>query len=324
MFTLVALGELLIDFTPGGKKENDVPVFSCNPGGAPANVLAMFAKLGGSPAFIGKVGDDDFGHWLKLKMEDSKVNVDNLIFSKNRPTTLAFVHLDNQGNRSFSFYRKHSADLHLKWKEINRDLLDCKFFHFGSVSMTERMSRSVTLKAAKTAKKKGAIISYDPNYRPLLWENEKKAYKIMRSAFSISDIVKVSLEEMELLTGTSDIHKGIGVIREHGPSLVIVTLGPEGAAFMSDKELIRLPAFDVNTIDTTGAGDAFWGSFLWSIKDKTLAEIKNMPSRELSSIVRFANAAGSLATTKKGAIPSFPDYNQIKATVDHGAGLPGS
>ena len=230
MFDIVALGESLIDFTPSGENSQGMALFARNPGGAPANVLAMAAKLGGKTAFIGKVGDDAFGAFLKKTMEDAGVDVRGLRMTREYPTTLAFVQLTPEGDRSFTFYRKPSADVMLAPAEVDRALLrDCRIFHFGSVSLTDEPCRTATLEAAREAKAAGAMISYDPNYRPFLWDSAERAREALLAALPLADIVKVSEEEMELLTGEVQLAAGADAVAARGAALVLVTLGPRGA-----------------------------------------------------------------------------------------------
>ncbi len=313
-YNIVALGECLIDMIPCGVNEFGCPIFGANPGGAPANVLAIYSKLGGKTAFISKVGCDGFGDLLISNLKNANINTENIVISSDYNTTLAFVHLDKTGDRSFSFYRKNSADIMLKSEEVNKELLaDCDIFHFGSVSLTDEPVRTATFDAVKFAKKKGAIISYDPNYRPLLWESTEEAKRIMKKGVSFADIVKVSDEELRLITGEADYLTGAQKLMDIGVSLVFVTLGSKGAFFCNKNANGILKTYDVKTVDTTGAGDTFFGSALWQLKGKTKKEIANLKEDELYKITDFSNAAGSLATTKKGAIPGMPGYEDIIA-----------
>ena len=311
-YDVVALGEVLIDFTPYGKSDKGMDLFERNPGGAPANVLATVTKLGGNSAFIGKIGDDSHGRFLADSMIKSGVDMSGLCIDSEIPTTLAFVTLDEKGDRSFSFYRKPGADVTLTYDEINKDIVsDTKIFHFGSVSLTCDPVRTTTIEAAKYARKNGAIVSYDPNYRPLLWKNEKEASEIMSSALPLADIVKVSDYELELLTGETDLDKGAAKLLSYGAALVLISMGPKGAYFNNGKASRLLATYDVKTIDTTGAGDAFLGSILYKLCDMTKEEISNLTSGELTDIVDYANACGSLTTTKTGAAPAIPTDAQI-------------
>lgn len=310
MIDIVALGEILIDFTPSGVNEQGIALFARNPGGAPANVLAMNNRLGGTSAFIGKVGADGFGRYLRQTLTGCGIDDSGLVEDVAIPTTLAFVQLNEQGDRSFSFYRKPGADLMLTASEIRRALIDrCKIFHFGSVSLTGEPCRSACLEAAAYAKQQGKRISFDPNYRPLLWDSETEAREQIMRGIALADILKVSKEEMLLITGTDDLEKGSAMLLEMGPSLVLVTMGEKGAFYRNGSYAARIPTYPVKAIDTTGAGDAFVGAMLWCLKDLPVEEISHS---DLSQMVDFANAAGSLTTTKGGAIPAQPTLEEIR------------
>lgn len=316
MYDVAAIGESLIDFTPAGTNELGMQLFSRNPGGAPANVLAMYAKLGGQTAFIGKVGDDAFGRFLTDTMKSAGIDVSEVRTDNEIPTTLAFVQLDENGDRSFSFYRKPGADVMLTREELPHDLLkSCKIFHFGSVSLTDEPCRSATLEAVKLAKQAGAIISYDPNYRPLLWKDKARAVKEMSDALVYADILKVSEEELTLLTGEHDLQAGAQKLVQSGASVVLITLGAKGAFYYTPSCHGILRTYDVKTVDTTGAGDAFLGALLWCLSGKSLAQLQTLEQSDWESIVAFANAAGSLTTTSKGAIPAMPDKQQIESCI---------
>ena len=313
MFDIAAIGESLIDFTPSGHNKMGMAVFSQNPGGAPSNVLAMASKLGGSTAFIGKVGDDDFGRFLKSSMESAGIDISGLVMAKDKNTTLAFVHLNEKGDRSFSFYRRGEADVCLRQDEVNKNLLEnCGIFHFGSVSLTDEPSRGTTLASVGYAKKHGAVISYDPNYRPLLWDSREHACSEMLNALKFADIVKVSEEEMEMMTGETDYAAGSEKLAGHGAAIVIVTLGAHGSFYHTANASGIMPAYDVKTVDTNGAGDAFFGAVLYSLRNMSLSRLRTLPSEELRQIIKFGNAAGSLTTTKNGAIPAMPSISEVK------------
>lgn len=313
MFDVVALGESLIDFTPSGTNDMGMQLFSCNPGGAPANVLAMVSKLGGTTSFIGKVGADNFGHFLKATMKKAGIDVSGLSMADDVNTTLAFVQLNENGDRSFSFYRKPGADICLRRDEVDDSLLNnCRIFHFGSVSLTDEPSRSATLYAAEKAKSCGALISYDPNYRPLLWKDEKRARSEMLNALPMADIVKVSEEEMVLLTDRTDLRQGAEKLAQYGAALVLVTLGPKGAFYFSSQGSGMVPTYNVKTIDTTGAGDAFLGALLYCFSNKSKEELYCVSDSELKKVIAFGNAAGSLTTIQKGAIPAMPTRVRIE------------
>ena len=310
MFDIVALGELLIDFTPYGVSEKGNALFECNPGGAPANVLAGVSKLGEKTAFIGKVGKDSFGDFLKNVLSKNNIDARGLSLTDECSTTLAFVHLSESGDRSFSFVRNPGADMTLQIEDIPFETIDkSKIFHFGSVSMTHDLPRDATLKAAEYAKSKGLIVSYDPNYRPLLWENEKTAVEVMKMGLKYADILKVSEEESILLTGADSIREAANSLYNNGIKLVLITLGEKGCYYKYSGGEGRVNTYDVKVVDTTAAGDAFLAGMLYKLK---LSDSDGTDKNAMEQCIRFANAAGSLATTKKGAIDTLPDLNDIE------------
>lgn len=310
---VVALGELLIDFTPIGLSEQGAMLYARNAGGAPANVLSMLSILGKSTAFIGKVGQDSFGQFLKRTLINNGILVENLIESAYEPTTLAFVQLDEYGNRSFDFFRKHSADIMLKKEEILLHLLkDCQIFHFGSVSMTAQPARDATLFAAHEARTLGKLVSYDPNYRPALWESQSEAIQVMRAGLEYADIVKVSDNEVELLTGEHDFQRGASSLIRNGAKLALVTAGANGTWYASASgHCGHIPSYKVEVVDTTGAGDTFLGALLSQILDKNIP-LNNMSETDIEEAIRFSNVAGALSTTKLGAIPAMPAKKEIE------------
>lgn len=316
MIDVAALGETLIDFTPNGTNAQGIALFARNPGGAPANVLAMNAKLGGTTTFIGKVGKDSFGDFLRQTLIESNIDVSGMIADEKVPTTLAFVQLDSKGDRSFTFYRNPGADVMLTSNEVNRALIDeCSIFHFGSVSLTADPSRTATLDAAHYARQQGKLVSFDPNYRPLLWEQTTDVLQQMQAGVRLADLLKVSEEEMQLITGESDLARGSHALLEMGPSLVLVSLGAKGAYYCNAVSSGYLPTYHVATVDTTGAGDAFMGAIHYQLKGKSASALKTIPASELEEIVRFGNAAGSLTTTKGGAIPAMPTMEEIRQCI---------
>ena len=291
MFDVVALGESLIDFTPNGTNAQGIELFARNPGGAPANVLAMNARLGGKTAFIGKVGKDGFGDFLRQTLVESSIDVSGLVIDEKIPTTLAFVQLDSKGDRSFTFYRNPGADVMLTSAEVNRNLIDdAAIFHFGSVSLTADPSRTATLEAAD------AVVQ-------------------MQEGVKLADLLKVSEEEMQLITNESDLARGSQALLEMGPSLVLVSLGAKGAYYRNAVGAGYLPTYDVPTVDTTGAGDAFMGAIHYQLRRKAAEDLRTLPAFELEEIVRFGNAAGSLTTTKGGAIPAMPSMVEIQNCI---------
>ncbi len=313
MYDVVAIGELLIDFAPGGATKEGTALFERNPGGAPGNVLSILSKLGKKTALISKVGEDQFGEFLISVIKDIGIDTKGILVSREANTTLAFVHLDEKGDRSFSFYRKPGADMLLGEQDIDDKLVkDTKIFHFGTVSMTHEPSRGATLYAVKAAKEKGSLISFDPNLRPPLWDSLEEAKRMMEIGLEYADILKVSEEELEFLTGLKDLGAGSEYISgKYGIRLVLVTLGPKGCFYRLGTQTGCLPTYDVKTVDTTGAGDAFLGAFLYGLleKRKSLTELNR---DEIEQLVDFANAAGSLATIRKGAIPAMPTAAEIE------------
>lgn len=305
---VVAIGELLIDFTPLPAADGKA-CYERNPGGAPANVLVMLEHLGKKTAIISKVGCDSFGLYLKSVLESENVDTSGLTISRDYPTTLAFVTLNADGDRDFSFFRKYSADVMLTLNEINHGLIDSALvLHFGSVSLTAEPSRTATLETVSYAKASGKMISYDPNYRPLLWRSERDALAEMRAALDYADIVKISDSELELLCGEPDAEKGAKMILNRGAQFVFVTLGADGCYYAAaNGESGHVPGYKVDAIDTTGAGDTFCGAALSGLLDCNFKPEKG----RLREIVSFANAAAALNSTRRGAIPAMPYENDI-------------
>ncbi|ADD03328.1 PfkB domain protein [Thermoanaerobacter italicus Ab9] len=312
MYDVVSLGELLIDFTPAGISENGNTLFECNAGGAPANVAAALAKLGKKSAFIGKVGNDQFGLFLMEVLKSLNVDISGLTFSKDVNTTLAFVHLDEKGDRSFNFYRNPGADMMLEEKEVNYNLIkNSKIFHFGSISMTHEPARTATIKSVKYAKENGLLISFDPNLRPPLWKELNDAKKMIQVGLNFADILKISEEELLFLTNMEDLTEGSKMLFEqYNIQLIFITLGVKGCFYRFGSNIGHVSAYDVNAIDTTGAGDAFMGGILYQIIEKE-KKLDDYTVDDVEKIIDFANAAGALATTKRGAIPALPSLEEI-------------
>ena len=310
MIDITAVGEILIDLTQSGQNELGIPVFAANPGGAPANLAVAAARLGASAAFIGKVGTDSFGTFLRNTLIENNVDVSGMITDPVSRTTLAVVALDKTGERTFSFYRDPSADVNLRADEISEaQLKNTKFLHFGSVSLTTDPARSATVYAAKTAKAHGAIISYDPNYRASLWSDEASAIEQMLEPMDMVDVLKVSDEELPLLTGTSDLEKGSQMLADKGITLVLVTLGPNGAYYRFGRHTGHVGGVKVKVGDTNGAGDTFFGATLSQLcKFRKLEDI-SIP--ELENIIAVANKAAAITTSRHGAIPAMPTYSEV-------------
>ena len=316
-YDVIALGELLIDMTDNGLSEQGNTLFEANPGGAPCNVLAMLRKLNHKVGFIGKVGDDIFGHKLKAVLNDVGINTDNLLIDKDCRTTLAFVETHADGDRSFSFYRNPGADMMLRKEDINEKLLEqTKIFHFGTLSMTHEDARQATMYAVETAKKNGAIISFDPNIREMLWESLETAKEQVHYGLKMCDILKISDNEIQWLTGEQDFTAGVKKIKaEYDIPLILVSMGKDGSRayyleegsseiFVEEKAVLQK-----NTIETTGAGDTFMGCILHYILQKGL---KGLKQADLSEMLQFANAAASIITTRKGALRVMPNLQEIE------------
>ena len=315
MFDIVALGEVLIDFTQSGVSESGMRLFEQNPGGAPANMLTASTRLGMKTAFIGKVGTDMHGTFLKEVLEEQHICTKGMVFDENFFTTLAFVELSETGERKFSFARKPGADTKLRLEEIDKKLLEqTKVFHFGSLSLTDEPCRTATMEAVKYAKEQGAIISYDPNYRELLWESKEQAIEQMRRPIPYVNVLKISDEETELMTGESDPIKASERLVEQGISIVVVTLGEKGALVRTKEGYSIIPGFVSKVVDTTGAGDSFWGGFISRIVASG-KEINSLTLVELETMIRFANAVAGICVTRRGAIPAMPSLEEVEAKL---------
>ena len=315
-FDAAALGELLIDFVQSGSGPQGNPLFEANPGGAPANVLAMLSKLGRRCAFLGKVGRDAFGDQLERTLEGLGIGTEGLMRDGKIPTTLAVVHKLPNGDRDFSFYRKPGADILLRPEEINEELIrSVRIFHFGSLSLTDEPARSATEHALDLAKAAGALISYDPNLRMSLWESEEAAKRQIEWGLARADVVKISDNEVTFLTGEDDYVAGGAVLKKRFPNvrLLNVTAGPEGSySFYEDLRVFE-PALKLGgVVETTGAGDTFCAMVLNYLLDHPIGTLNET---QLHEMLKTANTAAYLVTTKKGAIPAMPDRGQIDALL---------
>lgn len=309
MKDIVAVGEVLIDLTQVGKNELGIPQFSANPGGAPANLAVAAARLGASTAFVGKVGEDGFGTYLRAVLEENNVDTTGMLVDDHEHTTLAVVSVDSTGERSFSFYRDPSADVNLRAEEIPEALLrQTRILHFGSVSLTTEPARSATLYAAKAAQENGALVSYDPNYRASLWSSEETAIEQMKAALPLCDILKISDEELPLLTGTDDPVTGSALLAEKGIRLIFITLGANGAFFRLGDQTGCVPGIRVQVGDTNGAGDTFFGAALSKLVSE---DLNSLTMERLSEIAAFANKAASITTSRRGAIPAMPTLAEM-------------
>lgn len=311
-YDVTALGELLIDFTENGNSEQGNPLMEANPGGAPCNMLAMIQKLGGTTAFIGKVGKDMFGRQLKTAVEAVGIDTRNLMEDEEVHTTLAFVHTFPDGDRDFSFYRNPGADMMLTKEEIQEDLIrNSKAFHFGTLSSTHEGVREATRYAIDVAKEAGCLISFDPNLRQPLWNTLEDARKEIEYGLSKADILKISDNEVEFLCGTSDYDEGAKMlIEKYNIPFVCVTLGKDGSRAYYKGMRVEVPGFvQKNTIETTGAGDTFCGCMLHYIIQHGLEDLTEENLREL---LTFANAAASVITTRKGALAVMPSKEEVE------------
>lgn len=313
MYDLISFGELLIDFTPLEDSGQEQPCFIQNPGGGPANLACAAAKFGCKTTLISKVGQDKFGLKLKQTLQENKVDVSNLILSKDYKTTLAFVHLEESGERSFSFYRNNGADTMIELQDINFDILEqTKYFFFSSVLMSEGSSRDTSFAVLEHLKTKPVTIIFDPNLRLNLWQEEEDAKACIKRALYYADVVKVSEEELLFLTEQEDVEEGSKLLREaYNIPLLLVTLGEKGCLVRDMHGCFYVEGFKVEkVVDTTAAGDSFTGAFISQMVQlgKSIDEYKQ---GEIVNMVRFSNAVGALTITKKGAIVAIPSLDDI-------------
>lgn len=311
-YDVVALGELLIDLTQNGISEQGNPMLEANPGGAPCNVLALLSKLGHTTGFIGKVGRDGFGEQLSRAIQEVGIDPQGLCWDESVHTTLAVVHTKPDGDREFSFYRNPGADMRLTAQELNEDMIrSCKIFHFGTLSMTDEPVRSATYQAIRIAEEAGCLRSFDPNLRPPLWTSLEAARDQTLYGMAHCDILKISDNEIQWLTGEEDYHRGVTWIRERFPNirLILLSMGREGSRGYCGDHWVEVPAVtSVKAIETTGAGDTFFAGvlhhvLLWGLKDYT--------KEDLIGMLSFANAAAAIITTRKGALRVMPAEEEI-------------
>lgn len=311
-FDVTALGELLIDFTGSGLSSQGNYLLEANPGGAPCNVLAMLTKLGKKTAFIGKVGDDFLGRHLKDVVEAVGIDTRNLKLDDQVHTTLAFVHTYPDGDRDFSFYRNPGADMNLRAEEIDEKLIaQSKIFHFGSLSLTHPGVREATKKALRIAREQGCLISYDPNLRPPLWNSLEEAKEQIAFGMTQCHILKISDNEIQWFTGEENFDAGIRILQEtyHIP-LILLSMGREGSrAYYKGMKVEAAPFLQENTIETTGAGDTFCACVINYVLEHGLDELT---AQDLQAMLRYANAAASLITTRKGALRVMPSREDVE------------
>ena len=314
-YDVTALGELLIDFTENGKSSQGNPLFEANPGGEPCNVLAMLAKLGHKTAFIGKVGNDFFGEQLRTAIKEAGIDDTGLCTDEKIHTTLAMVHTYPDGDRDFSFYRNPGADMMLNKAEIREDILkDTKIFHFGTLSMTHEGVREATKAAIHIAEEAGAVISFDPNLRPPLWESLDEAREQVLYGLGHCQILKISDNEIQWLTGEEDYTAGVNwILERYQIPLILVSMGKEGSRAYYNEMMVEVkPFLQENTIETTGAGDTFCGCVLHYVCEHGINGLKE---ENLAEMLTFANAAASIITTRKGALRVMPEEKEIKLLI---------
>ena len=310
-YDVIALGELLVDFNALHSNDFDSVVYESNPGGAPCNVLAMLSNLQKRTAFIGKVGDDFLGHALQQRIVRMGISTEGLSKDKKRNTTLAFLNDSKTYPHQYLFYRNRTADMNLDEGDVDADMLSrTRIFHFGSLSFTHKRCRKATRKAIKAAKSKHRLISFDPNYRPVLWPGEEEARKWMLYGCSVCDILKVEASELAFITQQTTIQNGVDFLQKHySISLILVTSGEAGSqAFMGSRKVYQEAFLTNRTIDTTGAGDTFLGCCLAYILEQGM----ELSDHQLQEMLFRANAAASLETTRKGAILAMPTQAELE------------
>lgn len=311
MIDVVALGELLIDFAAKSTDKKGYPTMVANPGGAPGNFLAALNAYGRKTAFLGKVGNDAFGHLLLGTLEEAGIETKGIMVDGSVFTTLAFVTFDENGDRSFSFARKPGADTQLTWEEIDKSLIDdARVFHFGTLSLTDEPVRTATQKAVAYAREKGKLITCDPNLRKPLWPSEDAAREQMLWSIRQADVVKISDNEVEFLWNCTPEEGADKLLKEFGVSLAMVTLGPDGCLLKTKNASFLASCPKVHPIDTTGAGDIFGGSALSRLLELEKS-IDALTEDDLAYIGRFAATAASLSTEVSGGIPSIPEKDAV-------------
>lgn len=311
-FDVVALGELLVDFSKRGMSASGNPMLEANPGGAPCNVLAMLHKLGKHTAFIGKVGADFLGDFLADEVKEQGIDISCLSKDEKVPTTLAFVDNAPDGERSFSFYRNPGADMMLRKKDVDLSVLDnTTIFHFGTISMTDTQIEETTKYAVNYVRQKGKLVSFDPNLRPLLWDDMEHAKEMMIYGMSVCDILKISDNEIAFVTGTENVEEGIQMIKDkYSPTLICATMGKGGSIAVYDDLWVKEAAFlQKDSVDTTGAGDTFMACVLNYVLEQGLGNLNEMGLRQM---LLFANGAASIVTTRTGALKVMPERQEVK------------
>lgn len=310
MRDITAIGEILIDLTQTGKNGAGVPTFAANPGGAPANVAVAAARLGCSTAFIGKVGADSLGGYLRQVLEENGVDHSGLQVGESA-TTMAIVSIDETGERSFRFLR--GADCEMVPEDVDEKMAqNSRVLHFGSVSLTQGIARSATIFTARAAHRAGMLVSYDPNYRPALWRTKRDALEWMSLPLPLVDIIKLSEEELPLLTGSEDLEEGSRALEEQGIRLIMITLGAKGAFCRWQGESFTVPSVPAKVADTNGAGDTFMGAVLSRLCRRGEKPLENLERGELEEILAFANRAAAITCSRSGAIPAMPTLAEVE------------
>lgn len=317
-YDVVALGELLIDFTENGLSEQGNPLLEANPGGAPCNVLSMLQKLGDKTAFIGKVGNDGFGHLLTKAVQEQGIDTTGLVYDNDVHTTLALVLKKENGDRDFAFYRNPGADMNLKEEEVNESLIaSSSIFHFGTLSLTDESVKMATQKAVKVAKENGLTITFDPNLREPLWRSLEEAHEQVAWGLQQADVVKISDNEITWFTGMDNYDEGIAFLQKEYPNLKLICLsmGGDGSKAVYRDIHVAYPAFlQEATIETTGAGDTFCACMIHTVLENG---IDHLDEEKLKEMLKFANAAASLVTTKKGALRVMPTKEEVETFIEN-------
>ena len=318
MYDVVALGELLIDFTPYGKSNQNNDVLEVNPGGAPCNVLSMLSNLGYKTGFIGKVGNDGFGHLLTKAVQEQGIDITGLVYDNDVHTTLALVLKKENGDRDFAFYRNPGADMNLKEEEVNESLIaSSSIFHFGTLSLTDESVKMATQKAVKAAKENGLTITFDPNLREPLWRSLEEAHEQVAWGLQQADVVKISDNEITWFTGMDNYDEGIAFLQKEYPNLKLICLsmGGDGSKAVYRDIHVSYPAFlQEATIETTGAGDTFCACMIHTVLENG---IDHLDEEKLKEMLKFANAAASLVTTKKGALRVMPTKEEVETFIEN-------
>jgi fructokinase len=315
---VTCIGELLIDFlaVQSGVRFEDVREFRRVPGGATANVAAAASKLGMASAFIGRVGDDRFGRYLSSVLVENGVDISQMQYDSKARTTLAFISLPTPNTRQFLFYRNPGADMNLDYKKFNKDFIkDTAIFHFGSITLITEPGRTSTYQAVKMARRAGAIISYDPNLREMLWPSPEDAKKEITMAIPLADIIKVSHEELEFISGTDELEKGSEIILDKGPGICLVTMGEKGCYFNTGSFSGKIGAYSVDAVDATGCGDSFVSGVLSGIAASGFHKLIKS-EEELLKTLEFASAAAAITATKKGVIPALPLREEVEGFLE--------